>query len=96
MFLFRVAILNPARKVSQEEPSRSWILAAGKDTQKELDRSFCRRWATSLGGASGRMRRVGTGTLVVWVREAGRREGECCGARSAFSPLKALTLLSLV
>lgn len=53
-----MAILNPARKVLLEEPNLSWILAVGKDIQKELDRSFFRRWATSLEGASGRTHKV--------------------------------------
>lgn len=64
-FVFRVAILSPARRVLQEEPSLSWISAAGKDTQKESDRSFFRKWATCLEGAWGR-------TLKVWCPARGR------------------------
>ena len=64
-FVFRVAILSPARRVLQEEPSLSWISAAGKDTQKESDRSFFRKWATCPEGAWGR-------TLKVWCPARGR------------------------
>lgn len=81
-FVFRVAILSPARKVLQEEPSLSWISAAGKDTQKESDRSFFRKWATCPEGAWGR-------TLKVWCPARGRsggRQGQG-GARSAFALL---------
>lgn len=56
--LCRVAILSPARKALLEEPSRSWTLAAGRDTRKGSGRSCCRRWAMSLGGAWGRTPRV--------------------------------------
>lgn len=94
-FLPRVAILNPARKALQEEPSLSWILAAGKDTQKALDRSFFRKWAMSLAGASGRMHKVGHQRLAV-RQEGGQAEerGVIWGCL-AFSLFRVLELCSL-
>lgn len=80
-----MAILNPARKVLQEEPSLSWILAAGKDTQKELDRSFFRRWAMSLEEASGRTHKVWYPHSTV-SHEGGQAEaGRAAGAWFASS-----------
>ena len=75
-FVFRVAILSPARKVLQEEPSLSWISAAGKDTQKESDRSFFRKWATSLEGAWGRMLKVWR--PAAWARTGRAGRGVVC------------------
>lgn len=59
MFVFdRVEISSPARKASQGAPSPLWILAAGRDTLKELGRSFSRRWDMFLEEVWGRMLKV--------------------------------------